>query len=291
MRRLAVPALSLAAALAILPACGGDDGASVGAGRVLRVSGSTTVNPVAADAAEALRKRGVRITIDDQGGSAGGIAQLGQGQVEIAMSSKPVSDDDKRAAPAVAFTSAQIGADAVGIVVQKQVYDGGVRSLSRDQLAAVFEGRVKNWKELGGPDVEVFVYDKEPGRGTREVLDKYLYKDGKPPPPPQSDRYAVVGGNEEGRAKVLSTAGAVTPLSTAFVVGYPKLAAVAVDGVAPTNDHIRDGTYALARPLFLLTNGPPTGAAKTFVNYVVSPAGQDLVRKHGNLTLSDLNGR
>jgi phosphate transport system substrate-binding protein len=230
----------------------------------------------------------MKITIDDQGGSAGGLAQLGQGQVEIAMSSKAVSDDDRRAAPAVNFTATQIGADAVGIVVQKPIFDGGVRNLTRAQLSALFEGRVRNWKELGGPDVEVFVYDKEPGRGTREVLDKYLYKDGKAPPPPQSDRIAVVGGNEEGRTKVLSTAGAVTPLSTAFIAGYPKLAAVAVDGVAPTNDHIRDGAYALARPLFLVTNGPPEGDAKVFVDYVISADGQDLVRKHGYLTIADL---
>lgn len=289
MRRSPVAAFAVVGVLVALAACGktssSDDQPS---GAALRVSGSTTVNPVAADAAETLRKRGLKITVDDQGGSAGGIAQLGQGQVEIAMSSKPISDDDRRASPAVNFTPTQIGADAVGIVVQSQVFDGGVRNLTRVQLTALFEGRVRNWRELGGPDLDVFVYDKEPGRGTREVLDKYLYKDGKAPPPPQSDRYAVVGGNEEGRTKVLSTAGAVTPLSTAFIAGYPKLAAVSVDGVAPTSEHIRDGTYALARPLFLITNGPPAGAAKTFIDYVVSTEGQQLVRNHGYLTLADL---
>lgn len=289
MRSRACAFLALATAVLVLPACGrGSTSGSSGGSGVLRVSGSTTVNPVAADAADVLRKRGLKITVDDQGGSAGGLAQLGQGQVEIAMSSKPVSDDDRRAAPAVQFTPAQIGADAVGIVVPKPIFDGGVRNLTRVQLAALFEGRVRNWKELGGPDVDVFVYDKEPGRGTREVLDKFLYPGSKAPPPPQSDRFAIVGGNEEGRAKVLSTAGGVTPLSTAFIVGYPKLAAISVDGVAPTNEHIRDATYALARPLFLVTNGPPVGTAKSFVDYVISPAGQDLVRKHGYLTIADL---
>ncbi len=285
MRSRAV-ALMVVAATSLLAGCGGSTHGA--GGGVLRVSGSTTVNPVAADAAEVLRNRGMNITIDDQGGSAGGLAQLGQGQVEIAMSSKAVGDGDRAAAPTVTFTPTQIGADGVGIVVQKQIVDAGVRSVTRTQLAALFEGRVRNWKELGGPDVEVFVYDKEPGRGTREVLDKYLYAGGKAPPAPQSDRFAVVGGNEEGRTKVLSTAGAVTPLSTAFIIGQPKLAALSVDGVAPTNDHIRDGTYALARPLFLVTNGPPAGMAKTFVDYVVSADGQDLVRKHGYLTLADL---
>jgi phosphate transport system substrate-binding protein len=274
-----------------LAACGRSGASTASGGGTLRVSGSTTVNPVAADAAEALRKQGLKITVDAQGGSAGGIAQLSQGQVEVAMSSKPIADADRAAAPGVDFVSAQIGADAVGIVVRREIFDGGVRNLAKDQVRALFEGRVRSWKELGGPDVEVFVYDKEPGRGTREVIDKYLYGDGKAPPPPRSNDFAIVGGNEEGRAKVLSTPGGVTPLSTSFIAGYPKLAAVSIDGVEPTPVHIVDHTYAMARPLFLITNGPPSGAAKTFVDYVLGDAGQALVRKNGYLDLAGLGQR
>lgn len=278
------------AALTFLAACGSGP-ATAGGGGTLRVSGSTTVNPVAAAAAEALRKQGLRITVDAQGGSAGGIAQLAQGQVEIAMSSKPVGEEDRRAAPGVDFVSTQIGADAVGIVVRREIYEGGVKSLDREQLRALFEGRVRSWKELGGPDVEVFVYDKEPGRGTREVIDKYLYGQEKAPPPPRWGNFAIVGGNEEGRAKVLSTPGAVTPLSTAFIAGYPGLAAVAVDGVVPAPARIADQTYPMSRPLLLVTNGPPMGTAKTFVDYVTGADGQELVRRNGYLSLADLAPR
>ncbi|HEX2047218.1 MAG TPA: phosphate ABC transporter substrate-binding protein [Acidimicrobiales bacterium] len=288
-RRLLVVAAALASLLAA--ACGGSGPTAGGDGGTLRVSGSTTVNPVAADAAEVLRKQGLTITVDAQGGSAGGISQLAQGQVEIAMSSKPIGDEDRAAFPSAEFVTTQIGSDAVGIIVRREVYDGGVRNLTRDQLKALFEGRVRNWRELGGPDVEVFVYDKEPGRGTREVIDKYLYDSAKAPPPPQSNNFAVVGGNEEGRAKVLSTPGGVTPLSTSFVNGYPKLAAVAVDGVEPTPAHVVDQSYAMFRPLYLVTDGPPTGPAKTFVDYVVGDEGQRLVAKHGYLTLAELGTR
>ena len=255
----------------------------------LRVSGSTTVNPVAADAAEVLRAQGMKVTVDSQGGSAGGITQLGAGQVEIAMSSKAVSDDDKARFPGVDFVSTEIGQDAVGVILRRDVVDGGVTDLDREQLKALFEGRVQNWKELGGPDLAVFVYDKEPGRGTREVLDTYLYgKDGKAPPPPQSDNYAIVGGNEETRAKLESTPGSVGPLSSSFITGHPKLAALSVDGVAPTPATVKDRSYPMARPLFLVTDGPPTGQARTFVDFVLSAEGQKLVNKHGYLNLADL---
>ena len=271
-------------------ACGGE-GQTAASGGTLRISGSTTVNPVAADAAEVLRKQGLKITVDAQGGSAGGISQLGQGQVEIAMSSKPIGDEDRRAFPRADFVTSEIGADAVGIIVRREIYDGGVKSLNKEQLKALFEGRIRNWKELGGPDVEVFVYDKEPGRGTREVIDKYLYGAAKAPPPPNTSNFAIVGGNEEGRAKVLSTPGGVTPLSTSFITGYPKLAAVAVDGVEPTPARIVDRSYSMFRPLYLITNGPPAGAAKTFVDYVLSAEGQKLVKKHGYLDVADLGAR
>ncbi|MGH9266687.1 MAG: substrate-binding domain-containing protein, partial [Acidimicrobiales bacterium] len=133
-----------------------------------------------------------------------------------------------------------------------------------------------------------FVYDKEPGRGTREVLDAYLYGSGRRPPPPPSDNFAIVGGNEESRAKVLSTPGSVTPLSLSFIAGQPRLAAMAVDGVAPAEAALRDGSYPLARPLFLVTRGAPAGPAARFIDYVLSDAGQELVRRHGFLGRREL---
>lgn len=277
---------AVSAVVLVLGGCGSDNGA-----KTLRVSGSTTVNPVAADAAQAL-KGTLDVTVDAQGGSAGGIAQLAAGQVEIAMSSKEVGEDDRQQFPKVRFTPTQIGADAVGIVVRREVIDGGLKSVDRAQLQRIFEGRVKSWKELDGPDLDVFVYDKEPGRGTREVLDKYLYgKDAKAPPPPDSPRYAVVGGNEETRSKLISTAGSVGPLSSSFVTGVERLALLAIDGVEPTAQTIEDGSYPLARPLFLITDGPAAGAAKRFIDYVLAPAGQQLVAKHGYVTVAELAGR
>ncbi|MGH3927271.1 MAG: substrate-binding domain-containing protein, partial [Pseudonocardiaceae bacterium] len=76
----------------------------------LRISGSTTVNPVAADAAVVLRERtGQPITVDTQGGSAGGLAQLCSGEIDIAMSSKPVADSDREQFPGCDYQPARIG--------------------------------------------------------------------------------------------------------------------------------------------------------------------------------------
>jgi phosphate transport system substrate-binding protein len=275
-------------AVLLLAACSASTGKVSDA--TLRISGSTTVNPVAADAAEVLRTRtGQAITVDTQGGSAGGLAQLCRGEIDIAMSSKPVADSDRQQFPDCDYQPIRIGEDAVGVVVRREVYDAGIRNLTREQVQAVFEARINNWRALGGPDVDIFIYDKEPGRGTREVLDKFLYgRDGKAPPPPDSNRFAVVGGNEETRAKLLSTPGSVGPLSTSFVTDYPELAVVALEGVAPTPEMVANGKYPMSRPLYLVTDGSPTGRAKEFIDYVLSPEGQQLLPRHGYLTLAQL---
>lgn len=292
LRRAVLPAL-LVLPLALAGCAGGTDADPAAAkAETLRVSGSTTVNPVAADAAEALRGEGLDVTVDTQGGSAGGIAQLAAGQIDLAMSSKPVSDEDRAKAPGVDFVLHEIGKDAVGIVVRKEVVAGGLTDIGKDELRRLFEGSVTNWSQIGGPDLETFVYDKEPGRGTREVLDKFLYAKGDKAPPPPSDnpRYAIVGGNEETRTKLLSTPGSVAPLSSAFVEGQPELAVLSVEGVAPTAANIADSSYPLNRPLFFISNGAPGGAAKRFLDYVTGPEGQPLLTEHGYLTLAQLKG-
>lgn len=275
------------AILVIAPFVSACADSETGAGAV-QASGSTTVAPVAADAAEALKSEGLDITVATQGGSAGGISQLGSGQIDIAMSSKPLADTDKAAHPNVDFVSTQIGTDAVGVIVTKQVADAGVKNLTAAQVRGLFEGKITNWSEVGGPDLKVFVYDKEPGRGTREVLDKYLYGDEKAPPPPESGNFAIVGGNLETRNKLKSTPGAVAPLSTGFIEGHGDLAAVSLDGIAPAPENIASGKYPMARPLYLITNGEPKGAVKEFIDYILSSKGQEFLPKHGYLTLKQI---
>ncbi|MEU3855332.1 phosphate ABC transporter substrate-binding protein [Streptomyces sp. NPDC029554] len=275
-------------ALLVMSVAGCADSKADAGGGALQVSGSTTVAPVAADAAEALKADGLDITVATQGGSAGGISQLGSGQINIAMSSKPLAEEDRKANPNAEFHPVQIGADAVGVIVTKEVADGGVKNLTKDQVRDLFEGKITNWSQVGGPDLKVFVYDKEPGRGTREVLDKYIYGEEKAPPPPKSNNFAIVGGNLETRNKLESTPGAVVPLSTSFIEGRDKLAAVTLDGIGASPQNIATGKYPMSRPLFLITNGEPKGTSKTFIDYVLSAKGQALMTKHGYLTLKQI---
>jgi len=256
---------------------------------VLKINGSTTVNLPAAEAAEVLRAdKGMQIQVDTQGGSSGGISMLGDGLVQIGMASKHIGDEDRAKFPKVQFKEIHIGEDAVALIVSRDVWEGGVRTLTQAQIRDIYEGKTTNWKQIGGPDQRLAFFNKEPGRGTWEVFAHWVY--GSPKKAPQVS-FPEVGGNEETRTKVASTRGAMSQLSSSWADNQKVFALGIKVGdavIEPTPANIATHKYPMSRPLFLLTNGEPTGAAKVFVDFVLSPAGQELVRKHGYLSLDQL---
>lgn len=262
------------------------------AAKILRVNGSTTVNPVVVEAADALRaEKGLQIVVDTQGGSSGGIAALGDGRAEIAMISRPLEDEDRARYPKIRFQATRIGTDGVALVVHGDVWKAGVRALSKEQARDIYEGRLTNWKQAGGPDRRIVFFNKEPGRGTWEVFARWLYGDPKKAP---LVNLPEVGANEEGRNKVAGTPGGMTQLSSSWADGKTVFAlGIRVDSnrvIAPTQAAIRDGSYPLARPLNVVTDGPPEGESKALIDFLLGPRGQALMLKHGYLTLGGASG-
>jgi phosphate transport system substrate-binding protein len=256
----------------------------------LKINGSTTVNPPVAEAAEILRaEKKMDIQVDTQGGSPGGISMLGDGRVQIGMASKHVNEAERAKYPKTQFKEIHIGEDAVAIIVSKDVWEGGVRAISQAQMREIYEGRVKNWKEIGGPDRRIAFFNKEPGRGTWEVFAHWLYGDARKAPPVN---FPEVGGNEETRNKVSRTRGAVSQLSASWTDNKMVFAlGLKVEGgktIEASHANIAGHKYPLSRPLFLLTDGEPKGDAKVFVDFILSERGQSIVRKHGYLSLDRL---
>jgi phosphate transport system substrate-binding protein len=273
---LLIPALLLALSV----------GAS--AGKPLRINGSTTVNPVVAEAAELLRaERGLTIHVDTQGGSSGGIAALVEGRAEVAMISRELDEEDRRRHPGARFQVVEIGLDAVALVVSRDVWESGVRNLSKEQVRGIYEGRIKSWKPLGGADRRLVFFNKEPGRGTWEVFAKWLY--GSPKAAPLVS-HLEVGANEEARNKVAGTPGSLSQLSAAWADGTKVFAlGIRLDGgrvVLPNAEAIRNGSYPIARRLSVVTDGLPAGDARALIDLLLSPRGQALVAKHGYLPIA-----
>jgi phosphate transport system substrate-binding protein len=256
----------------------------------LKINGSTTVNLPAAEAAEILRsEKKMDIQVDTQGGSSGGISMLGEGLVQIGMVSKHVNEEDKAKFPKCSYKEIQVGEDAVALIVSKDVWEGGVKALSKTQIKAIYEGEIKNWKQVGGPDKRIAFFNKEPGRGTWEVFANWAYGDHKKAP---QVSFPEVGGNEETRNKVSSTRGAMSQLSSSWADGKSVFALIIRDEsgtvIDPSMENIATHKYPLSRPLSLITNGDPAGDAKAFVDFLLGERGQELMKKHGYLALAQL---
>ncbi len=253
----------------------------------LLVQGSTTVNPIVTEALEILaRENGLSFRIDTLGGSAGGIRAAGSGTAEVGMASKRLDERDRRAFPEADLRETVIGVDAVALVVSPDVWEAGVRSLSRLELRRIYENPGVRWSEFGGPDRRIVFFNKEPGRGTWSIFAEWLY--GTPgAAPPVS--HPEVGANEEVRTKVSRTRGAISQLSASWVDGETVFAlgirSESGEVIRPDSEALANGSYPLSRPLILVTQGEPTGAARTLTQFLLGPRGQDLVRKHGYLRL------
>ena len=246
----------------------------------VRISGSTTVNPVVAEAAEHLREaRGMRLRTDTSGGSSGGINALGDGRADIAMSSRPLNERDRRVFPDTDFRPVRIGEDIISIIVSRDVHLAGIRSIDKTRMRGIYEKTIRNWETLGGRDRRIVFFNKEPGRGTRQVFLEWLY--GGPDNAPRVS-HPEVGANAEVRSKVARTPGALSFVSSAWVderTIFP-LALRNADGESPA-DTATDGEQPLVRPLYLITDGEPRGGAAILIDYLLSENGQALVRKHG----------
>lgn len=280
-RRLAV-ALSAVVVFALARAHAADP-------KVLRINGSTTVNLPVAEAAEILRSRlNVTIRVDTQGGSPGGISMVAEGDADIGMASRPLLPSDAGKIPGAAgIQQTRIGADGVALIVSRDIWEAGVRSLSRQQMKDIYEGRITRWNQVGGPNRRIVFFNKEPGRGTWEAFAHWVYGDSSKAPPVN---FPEVGGNEEARSKVASTRGALSQLSASWVDNKTVFALALRDDsgkvIEPTDANIASGEYPMNRPLLLLTRGAPTGLAKTFIDFMLSDEGQALVRKHGYLPVA-----
>jgi len=261
----------LAAALSLAPtlSAAADD---------VRYSGSSTIGQSILDAAGARsafeRKTGIKFAALEVPGSGKGIEALLAGQANVAGASRPLKPDEK----AKKILGTIIGYDAVAVFVSK---DNPVNDLSKEQLKSIFTGKITNWKQVGGKDAPIAVNTEIQGakRATMEmfnelVMDKAAYGPG----------FKQIDLPRDQIVEVARTPNGIGTPSLGLLAAVPadvraKVKAIAVDGVRPTPENIQSGAYLISRPLNLATIGPPTGAVKAFIEFMLSPEGQTLVGK------------
>ncbi len=234
----------------------------------LKYAGSVTVlEGVMKDAAPLFEKKtGLKIGLSG-GGSGAGVKATLAGLVDIGGVSRELKKEEKEKG-LVAYT---IGYGAVGVVARKDI---PVDSLTMAQLKDIMTGKIRNWKEVGGPDLPIKVVVSTPGCGCREEFRKIVMGG----EPYRSD--AIVSPMVTLSETVKNTPGAIGPLATA-VIDRTKVKVIKVDGVEPTPQNIKTKRYKVVREINIVTKGPATGKAKQFIEFLLSDEGQSILEKNG----------
>ena len=246
--------------------------------KILVIKGSTTVLPISQACAEVFMDQNADVSISVQGGGSGvGIASLIDGTCNIADASRPIKDKEiaKAKEKGINPTPNVVARDGIAVVINPA---NDVDGLSLEQIKAIYTGEASNWSEFGGADEEIVVISRDSASGTFETFNDLALDDEKVRPDAllQASNAAV------------ATSVANTPAAIGYVgLGYvtDKLKAIEVDGVVASKETVNSGEYKLARPLFMYTDGEPTGAAKLFIDFVMSEEGQKLVEENGYIAV------
>jgi phosphate transport system substrate-binding protein len=254
----------LAVSLAfLLGGCGKKTSAATGFKGRVRVSGSTTLLSLIQEAAAEFGDANPRARVDVQGGgSSVGITQLNDGIVDIADSSRELQGEELK----WDLVDNRIAFDIIAIVVNPGVT---VRNLSSAQVKAIFTGRVKNWKSLGGPDKQIVVVVRDQASGTREVFDQKALGSTKDHPVESEPTAIESSSNGVVREVVATTGYSIGYLSYGFV--NKSVRTVKVNGVPPDVKSAINRRYTIARWLHMFTKGEPSGTTKGFIDFVLSP--------------------
>jgi len=243
----------------------------------VRVSGSTTVLPLAEAGAEAFNgEQSDYQALVTGGGTGVGIKNVAEGNSEIGMASREVTADEKSNF-GDKFKENMVGYDGIVIAVSKQIYDAGVTSLTKDQVKKIYSGETTNWKDLGGPDSEILVVAREQGSGTRDTFNEDIMNDKKAETPGVN---TVAGSNAEIRTALTGSDKAIGYLGFSYAEDG-AVGAITLDGVKATAETIKDGSYELARKLYFYTFGDAKPGAQAFIDFMVGPKGQKVAVEYG----------
>jgi phosphate transport system substrate-binding protein len=247
----------------LIPAgCGAAKGKGTYSGRV-RVSGSTTLLSLIQEASIEFMDANPRARVDVQGGgSSAGITQLKSGIVQIANSSRELKGEEN----GWGMVDHKIAFDIIAIIVNPSLK---IRNLTSAQVKAIFTGKVRNWKAVGGPDKEIVVVVRDQASGTREVFDQKALGSTKEHPVASEPTAIESPSNGYVQEIVATTSNAIGYLSYGFV--NETVTALSVNGVMPGVSTATDGRYPMARWLHMFTKGQASGAVQGFIDFVLSP--------------------
>ncbi|MBI4431944.1 MAG: PstS family phosphate ABC transporter substrate-binding protein [Candidatus Omnitrophica bacterium] len=259
--------------LLVAPAVFAKDDASI------QVKGSDTMVNLSQAWAEEFMKKNPEVFIAITGGGSGtGIAALINGTCDMANSSRQIKDKEralaeKKGVHAVEFKPA---IDGIAVVAHPK---NPVSQLTMDELAGIFAGKIRNWKEVGGKDEKIVVLSREVNSGTHVYFKEHVLA-GTGEFSPEA---LLLPSSQAIADEVSQNEAAIGYYGMGYLSSAQKAVPLAKDehspAVAPTTDRVIAGDYPISRPLYVYTKGEPQGAVKAFMDFIFSKEGQEIVSK------------
>ncbi len=280
MKKTLVLALSAVMMLGALVGCGNQDqSASDDTGTppptvetlsgTVATDGSTSMSKVIGALGESFMNDNPQVAFTyNPTGSGFGITAVQEGRCDIGLASRALKDSEKESG----LTETVLAYDGIAMVVHP---DNAVSDLTLEQIADIYTGKITNWNQIGGADAEIVAIGREAGSGTR-------------------DGFESITGTEDAcqyRQELTSTGDVIATVSqNPGAIGYASLSAVkdsvkalSVDGIAPSETTVQDGTYAVQRPFMLITKTgvdlPPVPQA--FFDYITSADVKEIISGAG----------
>lgn len=247
---------------------------AAGLSGTVTMAGSTSMEKLANAAAESFMavNPGVTVTAEFTGSSAG-VEAVSAGSVDIGNASRELKDSEKEAG----VVENIVAIDGIAVVVDPA---NTVTGLTKQQLTDIYTGAVKNWSEVGGEDNVIIVVGREAGSGTRGAFEELLEIEDTCAYANELDSTGAV------MAKVASTPGAIGYVSLDVI--DDSVIAVALEGVEPTVENIKSGSYFLSRPFVMATKGEiseQNEAVQAWFDYLASEEGKEVITAVGLITV------
>ena len=250
-------------ALSMLAGCGSNK--TTGS---VTTDGSTSMEKVIGALGEAFQNdTGISFTYNPTG-SGSGIKAVQEGRCDIGLSSRHLKAEELEAG----LSGNILAYDGIAIIVNPE---NPVSDLSLETIAKIYTGEITNWSEVGGNDAEIVLIGREAGSGTRDGFESITNTE-------DACKY---------RQELTSTGDVITTVSqNPGAIGYASVASVkdsvkalAVDGVAPTEGTIKDGSYVVQRPFVLVTKADAklSEAAQMFFDFITSADANETISAAG----------
>jgi phosphate transport system substrate-binding protein len=265
--------------LMLVSGCGKRSGQS----NSLQIKGSDTMVNLGQAWAEEYMKQNPDISVAVTGGGSGtGITALLNNTCDIAEVSRLMKDDEIKMAEAKGFEPNKIvvALDGLAVVVNPA---NKVSELTIDQLADIFTGKIKNWKEVGGRDAKIVLLSREVNSGTHVYFKEHVLRKGKADGKEEFTPEALLLPSSQAIAdEVSQNQDAIGYYGMGYITAKEKAINVMKDknspAIPPTTENVVSGAYPISRPLLMYTKGEPRGLVKMFIDYVLSPTGQEIVK-------------